>query len=92
MDVRDAPLEPLGYQQITALSAATALTVPAGARAALLKCETQSVRFRDKAETPTATVGFPLDTTDEFFYTGKLSSLRFIEAAASAKLNILYYR
>jgi len=92
MDVRDSPLEPLGFQQITTLSSSTALTVPAGARSCLIKCQTQAVRFRDDGTAPTATVGYPLDTTDEFFYSGKLSKLRFIEATASASLCISYYR
>ena len=34
----------LGYQQITSLSASTALTVPVGATLALIVAETQAVR------------------------------------------------
>ena len=74
MDSRESPLEPLGYQQITSLAASTALTVPARARAALIKCTAQSVRFRDDGTAPTATVGFPLDTTDGLLATGRITT------------------
>lgn len=88
---KDANLEPKGYQQITALSSATALTVPAGARYALLKCTAQAVRWRDDGTNPTAAIGMLIDVGDEFFYAGKLSRLRFIEATASAVLDVSYY-
>lgn len=82
----------LGYQQITNLSAAVGLTVPAGANLALITCETQAVRWRDDGTDPTATVGYPLPTNAELQFTGEqLSRLKFIEQAASAKLNICYY-
>lgn len=82
----------LGYQQITALSASTALTVPAGTSMAIITPETQAVRWRDDGTAPTATVGYPLAVGSELRYTaGQLSSLRFIEQVASAKINITYY-
>lgn len=84
-------LEPKGYQQITSLAAAAALTIPAGARVAIIECETQNVRWRDDGTDPTATVGMILETGDEFLYSGKLSKLKFIEAAASGKLNVSFY-
>jgi hypothetical protein len=94
MDVNYRAEKPLGYQQITSLSAATALTVPAGTVLALITCETQAVRWRDDGVNPTATVGYPLATSAELQYTGTpaaLAALRFIEQTASAKLNISYY-
>lgn len=82
----------LGYQQITNLSASTALTVPAGTCLALITCETQAVRWRDDGVAPTAAIGYPLPLAAELQYTGiGLAALRFIEQAASAKLNICYY-
>lgn len=82
----------LGYQQITSLSSATALTVPNGATKAVIKCETQAVRWRDDGTNPTSTVGMPMATTDApFEYTGSLSAIKFIEQSASAKLNVAYY-
>lgn len=82
----------LGYQQITSLSAATALTVPAGAARAVIQCETQNVRWRDDGTSPDATTGMLMKTTDQpYLYEGQLARLKFIEATANAKLNIVYY-
>lgn len=82
---------PLGYQQITSLSSATALTVPVGTGLCLIQAETQSVRWRDDGTNPTASVGMILAAGDILFYTGKSVNLKFIEVTASAKLNVSYY-
>lgn len=82
---------PLGYQQITSLSSATALTVPAGAKRALIRPEAQAVRWRDDGTAPTASVGMQLDFGETLPYTGNLLSLRFIEISSGAKLNVAYY-
>lgn len=82
----------LGYQQITSLSAATALTIPGGTVLALCTPETQAVRWRDDGTSPTATVGYPLAVGAELRYDAMgLAALKFIEQTASAKLNIVYY-
>lgn len=82
----------LGYQQLTSLSASTALTIPAGTVLALIQPEIQAVRWRDDGTAPTATVGYPLSTGSELQYTGaQLTALRFIEQSSGAKLNIVYY-
>jgi hypothetical protein len=89
----------LGYQQITSLSASTALTVPArtpaGAvtrcRICNIKVESQAVRWRDDGVAPTAGVGMPLSVGDTLIYDGEIASLRFIEQVAGAKLNVSYY-
>jgi hypothetical protein len=83
--------EPLGYQKITSLSASTALTVPAGAKRALIRPETQGVRWRDDGTAPTASVGMPLDAGETLPYSGDLKAIRFIEQTASAALNVAYY-
>ena len=83
---------PLGYQQITSLSASTALTVPASARLALIQAETANVRWRDDGTAPTASVGLVLAAGAVLFYDGDLTAVRFIETSASAKLNVAYYR
>lgn len=88
-----------GYQQITSLSSAANLTVPArdanGLNArpviALITPEGQSVRWRDDGVAPTSTVGMPLAAGVTLQYDGDLSKIQFIEQAASAKLNISYY-
>ena len=90
-----------GYQQIgSGLNTANTLTVPAtdvnglvgSPSTAIIRCETQAVRWRDDGVAPTATVGMPLAVGDVLEYTGgNLKQLRFIEQTASAKLNISYY-
>lgn len=92
MQVTDGTLKPMGYQQVTGLSTVKSLTVPKGARIAIIQGETQSVRWRDDGTNPTGTVGMLLVDAEELLYTGDLHSIRFIEAAASAKLNVSYYR
>lgn len=81
----------LGYQQITDLSASVGLTVPVGSTLAVIQAESQNVRWRDDGTDPTATVGMRLEPGDLFFYTGSLSGIKFIEEAASGKLNISYF-
>jgi len=89
----------LGYQQITSLTASTALTVPARdlnglnckPTIALITPETQAVRWRDDDVAPTASVGMPLAAGVTLQYDGDLTKIRFIEQTASAKLNITYY-
>jgi hypothetical protein len=83
--------KPLGYQQITSLSAAEKLTPPAGASLAVINPETQAVRWRDDGTAPTATVGMLIAVGDEFTYQGDLSAIQIIEVTASAKLNVSYY-
>lgn len=82
---------PRGYVQITSLSAATGLTVPDGAKYALIDCETQSVRWRDDGTNPTASVGQLLSPGDVLTYNGNLGAVKFIEVTASAKLNVSFY-
>jgi hypothetical protein len=82
---------PLGYQQITSLSAATALTVPDGAVFAMIRADTQAVRWRDDGTSPTASVGVPLDADDTLNYEGDLDAIKFIEQTAGAVLDVTYY-
>lgn len=100
-EVRDAQIRPLGYIQLTSLAAATGLTaaqVPDGTRALLIQAETQPVRYRDdfhiNATDPTAAVGFIIPSGSSIWYNGfrfDAVVLKFIETAASAKINILFY-
>lgn len=84
-------LVPKGDEQITGLSAAKALTIPEGAEIAVIQAESQNVRWRDSGLTPTTTVGMQLAAGRDMLFTSKLSAVRFIEEAASAKLNVSYY-
>lgn len=89
----------LGYQQITSLSSATGLTVPAmdlnglsqRPTIAMITPETQGVRWRDDDVDPTASVGMPLAAGVTLQYDGDLTKIKFIQQTASAKLNISYY-
>lgn len=88
----DGFLEPAGYQQVTSLNTVKSLTVPADADVALIQAEDQNVRWRDDTTDPTATIGVQLQAGSDFWYTGDLSAIEFIEETASAKLNVSYYR
>lgn len=81
----------LGYQQITGLSSAQALTVPVGATMAVIIPETQGIRWRDDGTNPTASVGMPIAAGSILSYDGDLKRVRFIEQTASAILNVSYY-
>jgi hypothetical protein len=81
---------PLGYQQIKNLAAATGLE-PKGALVALIQAETKDVRWRDDGVAPTAGVGMILAAGSVMEYRGDMNALRFIETAASATLNVVYY-
>lgn len=91
--MRNPSLRALGYQQITDMAAATALTIPAGTAVALIQCEGAGVRWRDDGVDPTTSVGMLLNVGDELEYDAGvgLASLKFIELAATAVLNISYY-
>lgn len=89
----------LGYQQITSLSSATGLTVPAKdlnglsckPSIALITPEGQAVRWRDDDVSPTASVGMPLAAGVTLQYDGDLTKIKFIEQLGGAKLNVTYY-
>lgn len=80
----------LGYQQILP-STSTGLTVPATATYAIIQAEGQAVRWRDDGTAPTAAIGMVIGVGGELSYDGNLNAIRFIEAAATAKLNVSYY-
>jgi len=86
-------LKPLGYQQVTSLSSATALTLTnyAHATLVLIQAESQNVRWRDDGTNPTASVGMEIFAGDSYWYNGDLTAIKFIEEAASAKLNLVFY-
>lgn len=86
-----------GYQQITSLAAAQALTPPASAPGwgavykALIQAEAQDCRWRDDGVDPTAAVGMILPAKTTLEYEGSLHKFKIIETAASAKVNVSYY-
>ena len=89
--------DPLGYVQMTSITAAVGLTgIPAGAKGALFVVEVARVRWRDDGTAPTATVGMALDPVsstvvgEPFYYQGDLRDVQVI-GASGAILNISYY-
>lgn len=88
---------PLGYGQITNLSAAAvlsaALPIPTDAIMVLIEAEAAGVRWRDDGTAPTATVGMPLSAGQEFQYTVvDFSKIQFIQSSAGAILNVSFYK
>lgn len=98
MDSRDAPLEPLGFDDAAAAAFDTAqllsdiVTIPPGARAALIQAETQNVRWTDDGSAPTASRGMRLFKDSSVSYAGKLRAIKVISETAGAKLNVSFYR
>lgn len=90
----DASLVSAGDQeQLTGFSSAKALqAVPDGAFRALIQAEGQNVRWTDDGNDPTTSTGIQLAAGDDFWYPGDLSALKFIQEAATAKLNVSYYQ
>lgn len=82
----------LGYQQITDIAAATGLTIPSGTAYVIIQCEGAGVRWRDDGIDPTTAVGMLLDAGEELRYDSpSIGTLRFIESATTAVLNVAYY-
>lgn len=78
-------------------SSAQALTsggIPQGANSAAIRTETQPVRYTDdNTVAPTASIGQLINTADPpLWYQGTLSALQFIQTAATAKLNVTFYK
>jgi hypothetical protein len=91
----------MGYQQIVGAVASTALTIPqvdpvTGLKAmpiqAVIICEGASIRWRDDTTAPTALVGMPITVGTVFVYDGDLTRLRIIQQAATATINVAYYK
>lgn len=87
---------PMGHQHISGPSTSTALTVPVGARFALISTTTQPIKIRDDGGAPSSGAsgnGVRLATAVmPFLYQGDLTALRIIQEAATAEVDILYYK
>ena len=93
--VIDGTLEVVDFEQITGLSSAKGLTTATygAGTIALLQAESQPIRWRDAGTDPTASVGMRLTPgSDPWPYSGSLAAIKFIEEAASGKLNCSYYQ
>ena len=86
----------VGYEQITDLSSAVGLSnIPTGTNAptyAIIKPETNGVRWRGDGTDPTANVGHPLASGESLTYNADLNTIKFIQTGAGAKLNVTYFK
>ena len=83
----------LGCQQITSLSAAAPFaSIPTGAKLATVTPEVQPVRYRDDGTAPTASIGPLLYPGLVWSYSGPLASIQFIQTAASATIDVCFYK
>lgn len=91
--VRDLRRVATGYQQITSLGTAAALTVPEGSSDVWLQAEDQDLRLRFDGTNPTASAGMLLSAaSDGVWFSGDLSLIRVIETTSAGKLNAAYFR
>lgn len=81
----------VGFEQITGLSSAKGLTGAAGASYAIIQAETQDVRFRADGSDPTSSVGGVIAAGGSLKWDSDFTQIKFIESAASAKLNVHYF-
>lgn len=83
----------MGKQRITSLASATALTVPDGAKVALISCTGANVRFWTNGDTPTASQGHQLIASGTYTLSTKdgLATALFIAESGSPVLEISYY-
>ena len=82
---------PMGYQALAPTSS-TVLTVPKGARYALITTEVQDCRMTDDGTTPELGVGLLLKVTEPpLWYAGNLNSILLFNAVAGALVKVLYY-
>lgn len=83
---------PVGYQQLTVSNSAVGLTVPPGSVRCVIVIENNAVRWRDDGTDPTASIGVPMNPTDNMNYDGALAKLKLIRSgSADAVANIAYY-
>jgi hypothetical protein len=92
--------KPNGYAQYANMAAAidlatnptTGPALPESSVRALIQAEGADVRWADDGTTPTASLGMIIPNGVVLEYEGDLSKIKLIQAAASAKLNVSYYR
>lgn len=81
----------LGFEQITPGAVSTALTVPAGARLAVIQSSVAAMHWRDDGTAPTAAIGMHIANGGELRYDGELTKIRIIQVSAGAIANVSYY-
>lgn len=89
-------IQPLGYCQLTSVSASTLVSscpsgIPALTGWAVICVETAAIRWRDDGTAPTASVGMPIAAAQCFNYEGTFATLRVIAQTGSPVVNISFY-
>jgi hypothetical protein len=90
-------MEYVGFEQIVVPNSVrhlAHLTVPPSATHVEIQADTQNVRYRMDGNNPTGTVGmlFVANAAPKTFDMNSLQAIRFIQAAAGARLNFHYFR
>ena len=89
---RIAPWKPRGYEKLTVSSTAlTFAAIPGNAVYALIRVETDSIRWRDDGTDPTAANGMLLSAGETMTYDGPLSALKMIRVTTDATVHVSYY-
>ena len=85
---------PLGYQQLAAVTSATALslTVPNASRIAQICVGATAVRYRDDGTAPTSSLGMTAAAAGCFQYSAALTAIQFISVSTTTTLDVSYYR
>jgi len=89
-------ISPLGYCQLTSVSASTLVSscsggIPQSTGWATLCVDTAAIRWRDDGTAPTASVGMPIAAGQCFYYSGTFATLRVIAQSGSPVVNISFY-
>jgi hypothetical protein len=84
-------LKVISFQQINGPAAATLLTVPAKAKAALISADTQPVRLRFDGTDPTTAIGHLIANGDHLFVSGDIKNIKVIQTTATALVNVTYF-
>ena len=98
ISVKDAPLNPVGYEHIGTTTSAIGVTTAthATANVALIQAITADINWRDDGTDPTAAVsgGMLLAAGESFLYVGDLNAIKFINATAAsgALVNVTSYK
>lgn len=93
--IREAPLTPLGYQQISNanLAAAMPLAVPSGATIADVENNgSQPCRWRDDGVDPTPEQGRVIPGGETRRFNGNLATLKLIRAGDGVTLDVSFYK
>jgi hypothetical protein len=94
-------VQPWSYTPLTpgqhnlGVTTSTSLTIPTGALFAMMTVSGNSIRYTtDGTTTPTSTIGMPMQVNQSIMFSGAtvLSNLRIIQQAATATIDVEYFK